>query len=127
MGDILITITASDPGTGTLTMTNQGVNNAFSGDQITWVIQSGSNVAAITSITPKSGSVDIFTPPGTEPAQLPGSINWQGTINPNISELVEYIYTINWTAPSGGGWLGKDPKPESYDPKIIVKPVTPKK
>ena len=127
MGDIQITITASNAATGNLTMTNEGVNNAFPGDQIIWVIQSGSGVSAITSITPKPDSVDIFTPTGTEPAPLQGSINWQGTINPSIAvtERVEYNYTINWTAPTGGGWLGKDPKSESFDPKIIVNPINP--
>ena len=127
MGDIKITITASNAATGNLTMTNEVVNNAYPGDQITWVIQSDSGVSAITSITRKPDSVDIFTPTGKEPAPLIGSINWQGTINPAIAviERVEYNYTINWLSPTGGGWLGKDPKSESFDPKIIVNPINP--
>ncbi|HEY5405871.1 MAG TPA: hypothetical protein VIJ92_02240 [Ginsengibacter sp.] len=130
MGDIQITITGSDLTTGALTMSDQGTSNAIPGDQVTWIIAAGSGVASITGIVPKPQSIDIFTPPGSEPAPVSGSTSWQGTINPDYLpfQQEEYIYTINWTT-AGTGWLGNDNKnlPKSYDPKIIVKPVTPKK
>jgi hypothetical protein len=130
MGDVQITITGSDLSTGALTMSDKGTSNAIPGDQVTWIIAAGSGVLAISSITPKTGSIDIFTPPGKEPAKLADpSTTWQGTINPNFLswQEEEYIYTINWTT-AGTGWLGNDNKglPKSYDPKIIIKPITPK-
>lgn len=128
MGDIVITITGSDLTTGNLTMSDKGESNAIPGDQVTWVIAAASGVATITSFVPKQGSIDIFSPPGKEPAPVPGTSSWQGTINPDYLpfQREEYIYTINWTT-AGTGWLGNDNKglPKSYDPKIIINPVNP--
>ena len=120
MGDIIITILKGDPATGILTMSDQGTTNVIQGDQVTWQIASGSGVGAITGIIEKPMSFDLFNP---DPALLPGSTSWQGTVNPNIGSGEEETYTINWTT-GGTGWLGKDGagQAKSYDPTIKIKP-----
>lgn len=119
MGDIIITITGSDPNTGNLTMSDQGVTNAQQGDQITWVIGPNSGVASITGIVEKPNSADVFSP---DPVKLPGgNTNWQGTINPNVPVGTEELYTINWVV-ANSGWLNNGGGAEkSFDPKIQIK------
>ncbi|MGB5377660.1 hypothetical protein [Muriicola sp.] len=120
MGDIIIKITASDPKTGKLTMSDQGTTNVIQGDQVTWEIEPNSGVAAITKISEKPMSFDLFKP---DPKQLPNSINWQGTINPDIGSDQEETYYIEWTT-AGTGWLGKDGagQHKKFDPIIRIKP-----
>ncbi len=121
MGDHIITILKGDPATGILTMSDQGVTNVTQGDQVTWVIGPGSGVGSISGIIEKPMSFDLFNP---DPAQLPNSSSWQGTINPNIGSGEEETYTINWIT-GGTGWLGKDGagQHKSYDPIIAIKPT----
>lgn len=117
--DRIITITASDPSTGALTLSDQGTTNADKGDQITWVIGPGSGVASITGIIEKPNSADVFNP---DPAPVSGSTNWQGTINPNVAGGTEEFYTIQWST-AGSGWLNQGGgQPKSYDPKISINP-----
>jgi len=118
MSDRTITILKGDPATGILTMSDQGVTNVLQGDQVTWVIAPGSGVGSISGIVEKPMSFDLFNP---DPAQLPNSSSWQGTINPNIGNGEEETYSINWIT-GGTGWLGKDGagQAKSYDPTIRI-------
>ena len=121
--DRIITITASDPGKKTLTLSDQGTTNAIPGDQVTWKIGPGSGVAKIVDIKNKAISIDVFNP---DPHQLPGSTDWQGTVDPGITVpqggLTEQ-YSITWNSVSGGGWQGKDGiNGIVTDPQIRVNP-----
>jgi hypothetical protein len=120
MGDIVITITGSDPNNGELTLSDGGITSARPGDQITWVIEPDSGVASITSIVEKSTIADVFIP---DPAKLPGgSTNWYGTVNSNLPVGTEEFYTINWTdAKSGVPENGAD-APKSFYAKIQINP-----
>ncbi len=119
MSQITITITKGDPATGILTMVPDSVY-VDQGDIVTWVIGAGSGVLALTGFPEKPMSFDLFNP---DPAPLPNSTSWQGTVNPAIGDGEEETYTINWTT-AGTGWLGNDGKglPKSYDPTIKIKP-----
>lgn len=103
---------------GNLTLDEKEVENAYSGDQITWVIKPGSGVATITKIHEKAGSQNIFVKEPTK--QTDGS--WMGTLKDVTVETTETYY-INWTT-SGSGWLGNDNKgiAKTDDPQISVKP-----
>ena len=117
--DRIIKITKGDPQTGKLTLSDHGTTNADPGDQVTWQIEPGSGVAAITKIFEKPGSADVFSP---DPHQLPNSSKWQGTVNPNLENGAEEYYTINWTT-SGSGWLNQGGgQAKSFDPLIKVNP-----
>ncbi len=117
--DRIIKITHGDPQTGVLTLSDQGTTNTDPGDQVTWQIEPGSGVASITSIEEKPDSEDVFNP---DPAPLPNSTSWQGTVNPNIENGAEEYYTIKWVT-SGSGWLNQGGgQPKSYDPLIKVQP-----
>jgi hypothetical protein len=117
--DLIITITASNAATGELTMTDAGTTNVDPGDQVTWVLGPNCGVASITAITEKPMSFDVFNP---DPAPVPNSTNWQGTVNPNIGRGIEEMYNIAWTT-AGTGWLGKDGagQPKTFDPIIRIK------
>jgi hypothetical protein len=117
--DRIITITNGDPNTGILTLSDQGTTNVSQGDQVTWVIGANSGVGSIAGVVEKPNSPDVFNP---DPAQLPNSTSWQGTINPNIPNGTVEYYTINWTT-VGSGWLNQGGgQTKSYDPKIAVNP-----
>ena len=92
------------------------------GDTVTWEIIAGSGVAAITKIPEKPMSFDLFNP---DPALVPGTTSWKGTVNPNIGSNEYETYFINWTT-AGTGWLGKDGGgiAKTYDPKISIQPST---
>jgi hypothetical protein len=123
MAQIEINISLGDPATGNLTMT-PAAPSVDQGDIVTWIIAANSGVAAITKISEKPMSFDLFNP---DPVPVPNSTSWQGTVNPLIGDGQEETYYINWTT-AGTGWLGKDGKglPKTFDPKIIIKPVNPK-
>ncbi len=119
MGDIIITITGSNPTTGALTLSDSGTTNAHQGDQVTWVIGPGSGVAAITGIVEKPNSSDVFSP---DPAQLPNSTSWEGTINQTIPIGTEEAYSINWTV-ANSGWLNNGGgAAKTFDPIIRIQP-----
>lgn len=120
MGDIMIKITGSDPKTGKLTMSDEGVTNVIQGDQVTWELVPGCGVAAISKISEKPMSFDLFKP---DPAIVKGTTSWQGTINPDIGDDQEEKYYIDWTT-AGTGWLGKDGGgiSKTFDPTIKINP-----
>jgi hypothetical protein len=120
MGDIIITITGSNPTTGALTLSDQGTTNAHQGDQVTWVIGPGSGVASIDNIVEKPNSSDVFSP---DPVKLPGgNTNWQGTINPNVPVGTEEAYSIVWTV-ANSGWLNNGGGAQkTFDPIIRIQP-----
>ncbi len=120
MGDIIITITGSNPATGALTLSDQGTTNAHQGDQVTWVIGPNSGVASIDNIVEKPGSADVFSP---DPVKLPGgSTNWQGTVNPNVPIDTVERYSIVWTV-ANSGWLNNGGGAQkTFDPIIQIKP-----
>jgi len=107
-----ITITGSDPATGNLTLSDNGITNANRTQVVTWIIGPASGVSSITSITNKATSNDVFNP---DPAKLPGaSTNWQGTVNPPQTTTLPTTesYTICWNDSSGNN--------HCYDPQIRV-------
>jgi hypothetical protein len=109
-----ITILASDPATGILTMSDHGNSKANRGDVITWVVGPKSGVSSILAIDKKdvAGNNNIFS---KGPAQLGSSSNWQGTINPNLpAGITQEIYFIKWADNSGAS--------HTYDPVIQVNP-----
>lgn len=120
MGDTKITITKSNAGEKTLTFDIGDEANADPGDQVTWIIGPNSGVAAITAITHKPTSPDLFLG-GSEPAQLPGSTSWEGTLNPNAARGAIEDYSITWTS-VGGGWHGQNVGGIITDPKIRINP-----
>ena len=95
---------------GSLILSDKGLTKANGGDTITWIIDHGSGVAAITGIV-NMGPDDVFAP--DDPAPVGGSSNWRGRINgpPNSEEE----YTINYTKAKGN-------ESGSFDPKIQVNP-----
>lgn len=117
-----ITITACDPSTGNLTLVPDGTLNVSPGDIVQWLIGANSGVTAIIGIVEKPGpNHDVFDP---NPAQLPNSSTWQGTINPSFTSETEEAYSIQW-ANATPYWLNHNPPVYTYDPKIIVQPKTP--
>ncbi len=117
-----ITINGCDPATGNLTLSPAGVLNVNPGDIVQWVIAPTSGVTAIIAIVEKPGpNHDVFNP---DPKQLPNSTSWQGTINPSFTSATEEAYSIQW-ANVTAYWLNHNPPVYTYDPKIIVQPITP--
>ena len=106
----VITITASDPSTGELTLSDHGNTVASRSQKVTWVVSPNSGVKAIIGITVKEGSTNVFDP---LPKQLGNSANWRGTISPTIEVPAEELYNIIW--------IDGDDNEHVYDPKIQVK------
>lgn len=121
MTNWIIKITHGDPVEGILTLDPPGELIVLQGDTVTWEIVAGSGVAAITKISEKPMSFDLFKP---DPSLVPGTTNWKGTINPDIGSDQHEDYYITWTT-AGTGWLGKDGGgiTKTFDPKISVKPI----
>ena len=115
--DRTITITRGYD-SGKLDLDESEIENPISGDQITWVIKSGSGVATITKVHEKEGSQDIFI---GEPTKQPDG-SWMGTLK-EVRKKITETYYINWTT-SGSGWLGNDNKgiAKTDDPQISVNP-----
>ena len=115
--DRTITITRGYD-SGKLDLDESQIENPISGDQITWVIKSGSGVATITKIHEKAGSQNIFV---KEPSKQPDG-SWMGTLK-DVTVAITETYYINWTT-SGSGWLGNDNKgiAKTDDPQIRVNP-----
>lgn len=121
MADLIITITGSNIGQKTLTFEHGDVLNAYQGDQVTWVLGPNCGVAAITAITDKPESPDLFSG-GSEPApQNPQKTVWEGTLDPNAPIDSVESYSITWTS-VGGGWHGQNQGGIITDPKIQIKP-----
>ena len=97
---------------GSLILSDNGQTNVDPGDTVTWIIDNGSGVAAITGIE-NSGPDDVFAP--NDPAPVGSSSNWRGTVNPEIPPNSEENYIINYTRKNGRG-------SGSFDPKIQVNP-----
>tara|TARA_R110000868_G_scaffold81814_2_gene231358 strand:+ start:8027 stop:8401 length:375 start_codon:yes stop_codon:yes gene_type:complete len=114
-------ITQGDPTTGVLTMDPPGDLVVVQGDTVTWEIVAGSGVAAITKISEKPMSFDLFNP---DPVLVTGTTSWKGTVNPEIGSNQSEQYFITWTT-AGTGWLGKDGGgiSKTFDPRISVKPI----
>lgn len=106
----VITITASDPSTGELTLSDHGNTVASRSQKVTWVVSPNSGVKAIIGITVKEGSTNVFDP---LPKQLGNSANWRGTISPTIEVPAEELYNIIW--------IDGEDNEHVYDPKIQVK------
>lgn len=121
MSDVKIIITGSDRVGKTLTYDVGEEVNAVAGDQVTWVVEEGSGVAAITAITDYPGSPDLFKGVG---GKEPVSINdqkteWRGTLSTSdkLNEVEQY--SITWTS-VGGGWSGDNVPGIVTDPKIRI-------
>jgi len=127
MSDVKIIITGSDRVNKTLTYDVGEEVNAEAGDQVTWVVESGSGVAAITAITqyPNStehpNSMDLFAGPGgKEPAPMNAQkTEWQGTLSTSDKLQDVEWYSITWTS-VGGGWSGDNVPGIVTDPKIRI-------
>jgi hypothetical protein len=116
-----IRITGSDTSTGNLTLQDSNGNsatnfNAQRGHVITWEIQQGSGVSALTGFAQKSvnGNTNVFS---SYPAPVANSSNWQGTVDPNLNSTNSYTdtYEINWQDAQGNSY--------TYDPAIMVNPI----
>lgn len=119
--DVTIKITHGDPATCKLTLSDGGLSNVKPGDKVTWEIVPGSGVKQIINIIVDAGSHDVFKP---DPAPVKDSdpIKWTGTINPDIKEVVQENYTIEWST-AGSGWLNEGAgKICAFDPIIRVNP-----
>ena len=77
-----------------LDLSDHGKTIANPGDTVTWHVGHNSGVASITSIVNKASSPNVFNP---LPAPLAGSSNWQGTIDPSITSVMEEDYSIGYT------------------------------
>lgn len=127
MSDVKIIITGSDRVKKTLTYDVGEEVNAAAGDQVTWVVESGSGVAAITAITqyPNSGqhpnSMNLFAGPGgVEPQPTNAQkTEWQGTLSTSDKLNDVEWYSITWTS-VGGGWHNQDVGGIVTDPKIQI-------
>ena len=106
-----ITISASNPSNGTLTLSDHGHTRASRRDSVSWHIGQNSGVDSITLIQKKPSSPDIFSTP---PRQQ--GMNWRGEISSTAPFYPEYEYSIFWLADDKSG-------PHEYDPKISVKPT----
>ena len=107
MANHSITITGISNGQPVLS--DNGRTYVDPSDTVTWILGQNSGVTAITSIV-DDVTTNVFDP---NPAQVGGSTNWKGTINPLIAPGSEETYTINYT--SGG-------TEHSFDPIIQVNP-----
>ena len=92
-----IRITASDPVSGMLTMSDKGKTKARRGDVITWVIGPNSGVSRITAIGMKSGDVEDEVFFDTLPSKNNESTNWRARIHPSLSaSITRGTYFISW-------------------------------
>jgi len=116
-----IRITGSNTATGDLTLQDSNDNSATNfhahrGDQITWQIQPGSGVNALTGFAQKNvnGNQNVFS---SYPAQQGNSSNWQGTVDASLNSSNSYSdsYEISWQDADG--------KSYTYDPMILVNPL----
>jgi plastocyanin len=95
---------------GTLNIVPPNEITVKPGDTVTWIINPNSGVASITGITDNS-TINVFS---IGPAQMPNSLNWQGTISSDITQPTFEYYTIAFTTSSGEN--------KRFDPKISVNP-----
>ena len=110
-----IRITASDPVSGMLTMSDKGKTKARRGDVITWVIGSNSGVSRITAIGMKSGDVEDEVFFDTLPSKNNESTNWRARIHPSLSaSITRGTYFISWDDNAS------PPVNHTYDPIIEV-------
>lgn len=115
-----IRITGSDPSTGNLTLQDSNGKsasnfNAGRGQVITWEIQTGSGVSALTGFAQKdvNGNTNVFS---SYPAQKANSGIWQGTVDANLGQDgYTDFYEISWQDGQGNSY--------TYDPMIIVNPT----
>ncbi len=127
MGDVKIIITGSNRVEKTLTYDVGPDVNAAAGDQIKWVVEAGSGVAAITKITQYQSSakhpssMDLFAGPGgKEPASTNAEkTEWEGTLSTSDKLLEVEWYSITWTS-VGGGWHNQNVGGIVTDPKIKI-------
>lgn len=123
MDVVKIVITGSNRAQKTLTYDTPDEVVASSGQQIKWVVESGSGVFAITAITPKQGSTDLFSGPGgVEPHPINAQkTEWLGTLSPVDPPNAVESYSITWTS-VGGGWHNQNVGGIVTDPKIRINP-----
>jgi hypothetical protein len=129
MGDVKIIITKGNRVEKTLTYDVGEDVNADPGDQVKWVVETGSGVAAITAITQYKSSaehpssMDLFAGPGgIEPHPTnPQKTEWEGTLSTSDKLLDVEWYSITWTS-VGGGWHNQDVGGIVTDPKIQISP-----
>ncbi len=93
-----------------LILSDRGHTNVDPGDTVTWLIKPNSGVHAITGITKKEHSINVFI---SGPNQVGNSNNWVGIVDPTIPKGSEEEYNILWTAASGG-------EVHVFDPKIQI-------
>lgn len=108
----IITILGIDQN-GDLTLSDHGKTKTKPGDRVTWKISKDSGVAYIRCIVDTSPPIDVFLPKDP-PHQVRGSTDWRGTIDPDITTIMEEEYCINYTKTEGT--IGR------HDPKILVNP-----
>ncbi|MEO6906197.1 MAG: hypothetical protein ABI148_07540 [Ginsengibacter sp.] len=115
-----IKITVGDKTSGGLTLVDENGNsatnfNAHRGHVITWEIQPGSGVNALTGFAQKNvnGNQNVFS---SYPAKLGNSRNWQGTVDKDLSPSNSFTdtYEIGWQDSQGNSY--------TYDPAIQVNP-----
>lgn len=127
MGDVKIVTKGSNREEKSLTYDTGPDVNAAAGDQVRWVVEAGSGVAAITAITQYKSSaehpasMDLFAGPGgVEPHPTnPQKTEWQGTISTSDNLQDVEWYSITWTS-VGGGWSGDNVPGIVTDPKIQI-------
>lgn len=85
-----------------LQLDDNGHTDAHPGDKILWHIGNGSGVDAITAITGKNGSANIFTRPPYQQGN-----NWVGEIIDRHDLDTNYSYSITWR--NGTGTYVHDP------------------
>lgn len=115
-----IRITGSDTSTGNLTLQDIDGNSASNfpagrGQVITWEIQPGSGVSALTGFAQKNvnGNTNVFS---SYPAQEANSGIWQGTVDANLPQGgYTDSYEISWEDAQENSY--------TYDPMIIVNPT----
>lgn len=110
-----IRITASDPASGMLTMSDKGRTIARRGDVITWVIGPNSGVSRITAIGMKSGDVkdEVFFE--ARPSKYSESTNWRARIHPSLhASITRGTYFISWDDNAN------PPQNHTYDPIIEI-------
>ncbi len=115
-----IYITAADPATGNLTMSDGGQtaisDHGATVDSIFWVVTDNvPNIEAITGVNFESGT-HIFTFGPCQGSLLPGWKSvWTAGFNIGSSPVGNSeAYTISWTDTNGN--------PHTYDPRIMVNP-----
>lgn len=106
-----IIITGSNPKTGRLILSDNGITITSRSQKVTWIIGPHSGVSAITAISAKPDSINVFNP---IPQPVGNSTNWQGTVDPDLTVPAEELYDIFWNDASNNN--------HQFDPKIRVKP-----